>query len=577
MPSALTQVDASGCSLKGPRKDAIDALQKQIDSYAVATGKLRSAQNSHVAISRLPVELLSEVFLCIVESGIDNDGTYFAAGTFIFLQVCKHWNEVAVNFPRLWIWRTPGTVGAWPLFSTRSKDAPLSLTWRSQISIAVKDIFTGPAIRKIHRLDFSGTSGQLTRLLEALDSSALSNSSSIRLRTSPGKYDKQPDYLVRFLPSSFLKLLELDIDFLPDPVSPILTTSNLTLLKLHAPNNDNPHILSQFLQTLQLHPNLQELDLRDGGIPTSESPGPLVLPVLPRLADLRLRGHKRLVVPCLDLISMSSPLHNIVIYVEDADSINDSALTGIMKKILGAYYGCPDHPRTADSLTISSDRYDHDLIFDTESRPTSSRPTSNLKLHFSAAGGNRVAKTFPLFPLKQVREFTAVELCLPVELCRRILQKLERLLHLRLDNLKVRPMLDALRLDDRGVCRGKPSRLHRIADKCIGKLSRPLVPSLQSLTLSHLYIDNGVEWELSNILAKRRERHIGLRSLFFRSCRAYGGLNKARFEKLVRKVTWESLVIQELDLEEDSESDDSNGFYSDGFAPFALALRALHP
>ena len=77
------------CSLEGPRKAAIESLQKQIDPLIREASRLRYAQNSHVGISRLPAELLSDAFLYVVESGLQKGDTCFGAGTFNFLQVCK--------------------------------------------------------------------------------------------------------------------------------------------------------------------------------------------------------------------------------------------------------------------------------------------------------------------------------------------------------------------------------------------------------------------------------------------------------------------------------------------------------
>jgi hypothetical protein len=99
-------------SLEGPRKDAIDVLQKQIEFHLGEINKLRAAQNSHVYISGMPAELLSEAFLYVVESGLKNDDTRFATWTFRLRLVCKHWNEVAISFPRLWVRLVSGAAKA---------------------------------------------------------------------------------------------------------------------------------------------------------------------------------------------------------------------------------------------------------------------------------------------------------------------------------------------------------------------------------------------------------------------------------------------------------------------------------
>jgi hypothetical protein len=64
--------------------------------------RLKYALNLRPALSRLPVEVLAEVLPHVVESGLRDDDTCFAARKFTFLRVCRRWNEVAGSFPQLW-------------------------------------------------------------------------------------------------------------------------------------------------------------------------------------------------------------------------------------------------------------------------------------------------------------------------------------------------------------------------------------------------------------------------------------------------------------------------------------------
>jgi len=68
MPAAPAPAHQLGCSLEGPRKEAINSRQNQIGFFVGEANRLKYAQNSRVTISRLPAELLSEVFLYVVES-----------------------------------------------------------------------------------------------------------------------------------------------------------------------------------------------------------------------------------------------------------------------------------------------------------------------------------------------------------------------------------------------------------------------------------------------------------------------------------------------------------------------------
>ena len=134
-------------SVDEPRKDVIDSLQKQIDFLSGEVLRLKYAQNTHITIFRMPTELLSEVFLYLVETGLGDGSADFVAGTFKFLQVCRHWKEVAVASPQLWVWWVAGAARAWRLFESRSKGAPLkSLAWRHDLPDSARDMLTDPAI-----------------------------------------------------------------------------------------------------------------------------------------------------------------------------------------------------------------------------------------------------------------------------------------------------------------------------------------------------------------------------------------------------------------------------------------------
>ena len=434
----------------------IDSIQKQIDFYVRETIRLRCTQNSHLAISLLPAELLSDVFLYLVEDGLESGGAHFATGTFSFLQVCRHWNEVAVGSPQLWALWVTGASKAWPLFKSRSKDVPVSLTWRPQHNNlspdALKDAGTP---KRIRQLDFNGTYAQLENLLGPLDSTSVSVTSSIRLRGISGK--KNGEHLTRFLSLPFPNLSKVDIeDFLPGPSSSIFITSNLTSLKLDVSyNSGRRYTRSQLLQILQQHPNLRELELKDGAIPSTDKSGTPVPVLLPQLVDLRLYGTEAAIAGFIDFVNMSSPLRNVVIGFQYSYSLLP-ALTKTIKKVLRAYYECQglEYPRKANDLTVSSSLLENDLSFDAASPSAPApRPTSNLQLQFVGMVPAFAGEIVSLFPLKHVHKFAVVRTDLGTEGYRKILQKMKGLSLLRLDGVYFGPVFDALTPNDGGVYR----------------------------------------------------------------------------------------------------------------------------
>ena len=396
------------------------------------------------------------MFLYLVESGLRGGDACFIPRTFGFLQVCRRWNEVGVNFPRLWSSWVAGANKAWPLFNSRSKDTPLSLSWRRRLPSSARQPLMDPAISKrIRQLDFSGTSDQLAYFLGAFNSSPPSNVSSIRLQITRHD-DREPrERLARLLSASFPKLSTLNIgNFLPDLSSPLFTTSKLTSLKFFLPYEVEGHYtLARFSQLLQQHPNLQRLDLNSAAIPLPGTSEGLVSFSLPRLVDLRLHGMKNDILGFIDLIGMSSPLHNVIIHFDHVPWFTVPALAEAMEKIVVAYYDSQslDHPRKIHSLTVSSPSSGLHLAFDARSRTA---PPSNFKLKFAwihqLEYESMVEETFDLLPSKDIQDF-AVE---GLPLTHRMFEKMKELSHLRIshqDTLTIGRAVDALSLRNRGA------------------------------------------------------------------------------------------------------------------------------
>ena len=540
-------------------------------------------QNSHAPVSRLPTELLSEVFLCIVESCLQYGGLGFDWGTFRFRQVCKHWNNVAVGFPQLWVRWAPCAVKAWPLFNACSKDAPIFLTWHFYHDLASsQDVLADPAVPgRIRQLDFSGTSKKSQQFFGAFDYTPSSIASSIRAHIAipthgAGQEDtEQPTqaHLARFFSSSFPKLSKLDIEnFQPDSSSPVFTTSNLTSLKLSFPYGTQPrYTLAQLSRILQRHPNLQELDLGDGATPQLVSTDAPVPFTLLQLVDLKLCGVAGCILKLINLISLSLPLHNIVLHFRYPHNQNAQALVKSVKKILVAYYKCEglDNPRKADHFTISSSdvpKYGP-LTFVARSRSgPASTPQSMLELRFDRAG--ELPKIFPLFPLNDTQEFTIEGMALSSNQYLAMLRKVKGISHLHLSTLDIRPVLAALNPRNLGVSKGAPRLSRRITDAHVDDPTQQPVPELGTLTLSHLdFLHEAVD-DMTDVMRGRRDCKIGLKRLIVRLCRvSTADDDPSDLENLVEEIKW--VDVEDMGLGyEGSDEDlgiDEFGCYSDDY------------
>lgn len=389
------------------------------------------------------------MFLYVVESGLQRDNLGLVVGTFEFRHVCKYWNDVAVGFPRLWARWPARAVRAWPLFNTRSRGALILLTWRPyHIPAAGWDVLADPTIPgRVQQLDFSGTGEQLEQLFGAFGSSPPSNASSIQIHItlhSTGQHTQE--HLARFLSSSFPNLSKLDIcNYQPDSSSSVFTTSNLTSLKLSFPHTTLPrYTLAQLSKILQNHPNLRELDLKDGAMPEVGSPEVPVPFTLPQLADFKLRGTAGCILGLVNLIGTSSPLHNVAFHFHYHRNQNVPALVDAVKKILTAYYECEglDHPRQAYHLIVSEGGQGS-LFFVARSRSAPvSTPQPTLELQFSKT--SELLKIFPLFPLKDTQELTIEGMSLSSNEYYTMLRKVKSVSRLHLSKLDIVPVLKAL-------------------------------------------------------------------------------------------------------------------------------------
>ena len=423
----------------------------------------------------------------------------FVPRTFSFRQVCKHWNEVAIGSPQLWVWWVARATKAWPLFRERSKGSPVFLTWKHSRTSALPGITKDAAVlRKIHRLDFHGQSQHFGHFFSAPGTTTSLIVSSMRLQIVPFA-QKDEDHFIPFFSLSFPKLSMLDIGgFLPDLSSSIFTTSILTSLKLSFPVRHKPHYtLAQFSQFLHQHPNLQTLDLEDGAMPRVDPPGVPAPPALSQLVDLTLSGTAGRISGFLNLVDMSSPLYNVVLRFRATLGQPFTALVDAMRKPLEAYYTCgeQDRPRNAGHLTVGSSRWGRHapLVFDCESSKSRSAPVSAplLTLRLELWGVDDPFQLFYLFPLKSVQTFTAEGSFFSSKRFCAVLREMDCLVHLHLAALDIEQVLAAMDHNSGASTTGAKVQ-RRIAHTCADKPTQLMMPKLASLTLSRLDLFDGV-------------------------------------------------------------------------------------
>ena len=132
--------------------DSIRALEEQIGEHERTLIKLKRARNSLLNISKLPPEVIGDVFRRNITLEDDFDG--LDEGSHNFLLVCHHWFEVARSTPEVWsFWgNIPKDRARWYRYSGT---APLDLVL-NHIAIsrplhdALQDCATQDTVRRVH-------------------------------------------------------------------------------------------------------------------------------------------------------------------------------------------------------------------------------------------------------------------------------------------------------------------------------------------------------------------------------------------------------------------------------------------
>ncbi|KAI6024736.1 hypothetical protein BKA83DRAFT_422960 [Pisolithus microcarpus] len=103
--SFLTETGTSATSSEQVVQNALDRIDKEIETVTLSLCSLRSWRNSLSHVSRLPPELLTAIFLeYALDWHFENITTYAdQVPDWVFVShVCRTWRYVAVNCPALW-------------------------------------------------------------------------------------------------------------------------------------------------------------------------------------------------------------------------------------------------------------------------------------------------------------------------------------------------------------------------------------------------------------------------------------------------------------------------------------------
>ena len=324
-------------------------MDEQIREHERTIAKLKRARNSLLNVSRLPPEVLGDIFRWNVILRGNFDGLEERSHN--FLLVCHHWLEVASRAPELWsFWGN--TPQDWARRYPRSGAGPLDLvlvvggTRDCDFDATLFDVLRDRASRdSIRRIHFHFHSTADPKLLNDILSSLASKSEGIRsnsvqsiiLRNWNWRGSALPvqvsDFFVRYF---FPKLRHLDLTHCTisswDHLK--LRTCVLTNLILD-PADPSPTLsASQLLSILTSNPSLREISLSGPAIPNDGDDSSFQVP-LHHLKELHLNGNTQDVLRLLHRLDHPRIMDHLSLSL-------DCTITDISQTI-GPYLG--DHIR----------------------------------------------------------------------------------------------------------------------------------------------------------------------------------------------------------------------------------------
>ena len=254
--------------------ESVLALEEQIRVHETAILQLKRARNSLLNISKLPPEVLGNIFRWNVTLKGDFDGLEERSHN--FLLVCHHWSEVASCTPELWsFWGD--TPRDWVRLHHRSGTAPLDLVLNVEwddgsFDVTLLDVLRDRAgrdtIRRIHLK--TADSELLNSIIPSLinDSGFLRPSSvvSFILQNESGLPIDVSNFFSRYY---FPRLQHLELFDCTIPLWDLMASQIVTLTSLDfdlSPHETAP-TTSQVISILASNPTLRRVSLSVYGVP----------------------------------------------------------------------------------------------------------------------------------------------------------------------------------------------------------------------------------------------------------------------------------------------------------------------
>ena len=342
--------------------DSIRALDERIGTYERTVIKLKRARNLLLNVSKLPPEVLGNIFYRNVT--LEGDFGGLDEGSHNFLLVCHHWFEVASRTPDLWsFWGN--TRKDWARWSHRSRTAPLDLVLNSDdykdshldttLCNILRDRATRDTIRRVHLkardpVLLSSTVAQLTANREEL------RSNSMESFVLWNRGDTPVDVSDFFVHHRFPKLRRLHLlnCAISSPSWDHLKsrTSVLTTLFLDLISPSPTPTTSQLLSILSSNPTLRDVVLIERAIPDDGGGSSSFRVQLHHLKELGLEGDLRHIIGLLHQLDYPRNMEDLTLGLHGCGVADISQTIG---PYLRDYLQHHDRPRNGLNLFVTSE------------------------------------------------------------------------------------------------------------------------------------------------------------------------------------------------------------------------------
>ena len=433
----------TGRNLKEPNQDVLDIYSTQIKAFEDMIIRLRRKSNAKLAVFRIPSEILSEIFLHCIDVELTHSSLY-PTRTLNFVYVCWYWKTVAYETPQLWSTWPGGSIDAWPVLHSRSKNAPLDIHLRKRpASLTVLEpIFTDPGIfRRLRSFDFRGHASWLDQFLGLIvNRGNASNLQDLQLNIScmgaMSGYETF-EHIRRFFTLPFPKLRALEIVNLSiNWDTSFLSLSSVVNLTIQNPPNVIRPKMEQLLSFIRRNPRLKKLILDDGALPhPDDTGGERGILGLPDLRSLRLRGDLLPIMRVLEHLKLPPELQYTSITVNAGEFSNDMIVPSIRPFLRSYYLSEHKEERRIDGLRLSLDDLQTTVLTVSttpkalvpEATP-SQIPLSPMNLHIQTYQDKKSLsmEIFQLLPLDNLRDLSLESLEFTVDQCRLLFSRVRR-------------------------------------------------------------------------------------------------------------------------------------------------------